>query len=94
MDEELLQVLYPQRKYPRLKTYNYASAGAYFVTICTQNKLCLFGDIEDGLMAMNPFGEIVTSAWKEIPVHYPEVGNEIFIVMPNHVHGIIWIEEI
>lgn len=89
MDDQLLKGLYPKRRYLRLRSYNYAWQGAYFVTICTQEKHYLFGQIVDSTMKLNPFGEVAESVWKEIPHHYPEINNEVFIVMPNHVHGII-----
>lgn len=89
MDHQLREELYPQRRYLRLRSYNYAWQGAYFVTICTQKKHCLFGKIIDGTMKLNTFGEVVESVWREVPLHYPEVNNEIYVVMPNHVHGLI-----
>ena len=92
-EENGIQRLYPQRRYPRLKGYNYASVGAYFVTICTQYKVCLFGHIEGATMKLNSLGEAVALVWRQIPVHYPEADNEVFVVMPNHVHGIIEIRE-
>ena len=86
--------LYPKRRNLRLPRYDYASLGAYFVTICTKDKRFLLGQIVDSRMMQNRFGEAVASVWKEIPLHYPEINNEVFIVMPNHVHGIIIIQDI
>jgi hypothetical protein len=86
--------IYPQRHSLRLRSYNYTWQGAYFVTICTQNRLSLFGQITDSSMQLNPLGEIVKSSWEDIPQHYPQVNNEVFIVMPNHIHGIVMIHEV
>ncbi len=83
----------PERHQIRLTGYDYTRQGACFVTICTQDKHCLFGNIVDSTMKLNPFGEIAESVWKGIPLHYPEVNNEVFIVMPNHVHGIILVHD-
>jgi REP element-mobilizing transposase RayT len=73
----------------RLKHYDYSQAGAYFVTICTKDKNCLFGEILDGLMILNQFGEIAETCWADLAKHYPHVESDVFMVMPNHVHGII-----
>ena len=94
MNDKLLEELYPQRRYIRLRSYDYTQPGAYFVTSCTHGKQCLFGNIKNNIMKLNPYGEIVQSCWKDIPLHYPEVNNEVFIVMPNHVHGIISIHDV
>jgi REP element-mobilizing transposase RayT len=81
------------RRSIRLKGYNYAQAGAYFVTICTQGRECLFGEIKNGEMELNPAGRMVQAVWEELPEHYSGVEVDEFIVMPNHVHGIIIINE-
>lgn len=79
------------RRSIRLKGYDYSRAGAYFVTICVQNRACLFGDIVDGEMVLNPSGQIVADEW----IKTAEIRNEIeldeWVVMPNHFHGIVWI---
>jgi len=80
------------RRNIRLQSYDYTWQGAYFVTICTHDKQNLFGIIIDHTMRLNPGGEIVDSVWKDIPLHYPEVKNDVFTIMPNHVHGIIVIQ--
>jgi putative transposase len=77
------------RRSIRLRGYDYSRAGAYFVTICTKNRECLFGDVADGEMRMNDDGRMVQSAWEALPERYPGVGIDAWIVMPNHVHGII-----
>jgi len=79
------------RRSIRLKGYDYTQAGAYFVTICTQGRECLFGQVVEGKMRVNPFGEIVVWAWNDLPNHNPHVELDAFVVMPNHVHGIVLI---
>ncbi|GLI32783.1 transposase [Desulforhabdus amnigena] len=77
------------RRSIRLRGYDYSQAGAYFVTICTQNRECLFGEIVDGEMRLNTAGKIVADEW----VKTEEIRNEIemdeWVVMPNHLHGIL-----
>jgi len=60
-NDKIVEGLYPQRRYIRLHSYDYTQPGAYFVTICTHDKQCLFGNIENGLMKLIPYGEIVQS---------------------------------
>ena len=79
------------RKHIRLRNYNYASDGWYFVTICTQNREFYFGEINDQTMFLTGIGEIAQQLWTEIPVHFPMAELGEFVVMPNHVHGIIGI---
>jgi REP-associated tyrosine transposase len=74
-----------------LKGYDYSSEGAYYVTIVTQGRECLFGEIIDGEMYLNEYGDIVQKWWNEIPIHFPTVELGMFVIMPNHVHGIIFI---
>lgn len=84
----------PQKHYRRsirLKGYDYSSEGAYYVTIVVQGRECLFGEITDGEMVLNAYGEIVQKWWNEIPIHFPNVDLGVFVIMPNHVHGIIFI---
>ena len=78
-----------QRKSIRLKNYDYSSFGYYFITICTHNRELLFGDIVNGKMILNNLGKIVNKFWLEIPEHYSGVELDEFIIMPNHIHGII-----
>ena len=84
-----------RRRSIRLKGHDYTQPGAYFVTICTHERRHLFGRVVDGVMQLNAFGEIVREEWfrsaeirREIEL-YPEE----FVVMPNHIHGIVWIVE-
>ena len=93
MDDKVIQNIFPRRQNLRLTSYDYSGQGSYFITICTRNKQILFGQIVDNMMKLNPFGDIIESVWKGIPHHYTEINNDIFIVMPDHVHGIITIYE-
>ena len=77
----------------RMRGYDYASEGAYFVTICTDEMRHLFGRIANGTMATNALGDIAQQCWDAIPQHMPHVDIGEFVVMPNHVHGIVVIRE-
>ena len=77
----------------RLRGYDYSTPGAYFVTVCTQNRLSLFGRIVNGAMAANRFGEVVEDCWAKLPDHYDNVALDAFILMPNHIHGVIIIKD-
>ena len=77
------------RRSIRLKGYDYTRPGAYFITICTQNRECLFGEVVNGEMRLNGAGAMVQSVWDEIPAFYPGVLTDAFVVMPNHIHGIV-----
>jgi REP element-mobilizing transposase RayT len=79
----------PRRQSLRLAEFDYAEPGAYFVTICTRDRACLFGEVVDGEMILSPAGRVVEAAWFDLPNHYPTIGLDAFVVMPNHVHGII-----
>jgi putative transposase len=78
-----------QRRSIRLKDYDYSQPGAYFVTLCTWERKCILGSILDGVMQLNPLGMIVQECWNDLPHHFPDVEFKIFVVMPNHFHGII-----
>ena len=73
----------------RLQGFDYAQAGAYFVTICSTEKKCIFGQVREGAMLENDLGRIVRSCWVEIPRHFANVEADAFVVMPNHFHGIV-----
>ena len=79
------------RRSIRLRGYDYSRAGAYFVTVCAQERECVFGDVVSGRMVLNNSGRMVEKCWNDIPVHFPHVKSDEFIVMPNHVHGILLI---
>jgi putative transposase len=77
------------RRSVRLKGYDYSETGAYFVTIGTQDRECLFWDIVDVEMRLNDAGQMVLDVWYKIPEHFPHTDIDEFVVMPNHFHGII-----
>ncbi len=79
----------PARRSVRLQGYDYRQSGAYFVTICAYQQLCRFGSIRDGKVIANPLGLIVTDCWRKIAQVRPNVELDAFVVMPNHLHGVI-----
>jgi putative transposase len=78
-----------QRKVLRLQKYDYSQEGAYFVTICTQNREMLLGQIYDGQMSVNDVGLAVKKVWNDLTCRFPLIETDAFVIMPNHVHGII-----
>lgn len=79
------------RKSVRILGYDYSQPGWYFVTIGVQNHECIFGEIKNTIMHLNETGKIAHQYWREIPDHFPHARIDKFIIMPNHVHGIIQI---
>jgi putative transposase len=77
------------RKSIRLKGYNYAQAGLYFITICCQNRTCLFGEIVDGKMILNDAGMMVEIEWLKLKNRFPNIELHEYVVMPNHFHAIL-----
>jgi REP element-mobilizing transposase RayT len=73
----------------RLPGWDYRSAGWYFVTICTRRRACFFGDIVEGHMRLSEVGEAAQNFWREIPQHFRQICLDEFIIMPNHIHGIV-----
>ncbi len=82
------------RRSIRLKGYDYSQAGFYFVTICCYQRQCLFGDIVDGVMQLNQYGEIVEKEWLRSPLIRQEIELDEYVVMPNHFHGIVIINPV
>ena len=80
------------RKPNRLQNYEYSQTGYYLVTICTQDRVNYFGEIEKGRMRLDDIGQIVTDCWQAIPEHFHNTVLDEFVVMPNHIHGIIVIK--
>lgn len=78
-----------RRRSIRLQGYDYSQTGAYFATLCCDHRKCLFGEILGEEMRINNFGRVVQTVWNELPDHYPDVALDAFVIMPNHVHGII-----
>lgn len=81
------------RRSIRLKGYEYSRNGAYFVTMCIQNRECLLGKIIDKKILLSDAGIMAGSVWEEIPRSYPGVVIDIYQIMPNHVHAIILLGE-
>lgn len=77
------------RRSIRLQGYDYASAGSYFITLCTHQRQCLFGEIVDGQMRLNEFGQIAADTYLWLATQYPYIHLDSWVVMPNHLHGII-----
>jgi REP element-mobilizing transposase RayT len=82
------------RRSIRLKEFDYTSPGVYFVTMVTCKRACLFGEVVEGEMRLNHFGQIVTQAWEWLPTQYTYVNIDSYIVMPNHFHAILQIIDI
>ena len=81
------------RRSIRLKEYDYSQAGAYFITLVSQGRECLFGNIADGEMRLNGAGESIVSWWQKLPEKFSSVSLGIYVMMPNHFHGVIVIED-
>jgi REP element-mobilizing transposase RayT len=81
-----------RRRSRRLATWDYRDTGAYFVTICTHYREPLFGQFEGGDLVLNSFGWVVEQEWQSSADMRSEVSTDAFVVMPNHVHGIVWIQ--
>jgi putative transposase len=77
------------RRSVRLKAYDYAQAGAYFITVCTHRRNCLLTTIADEETVLSRYGEIVQKCWDEIPSHFAHAELDTFVIMPNHLHGIV-----
>ena len=77
------------RRSIRLKNYDYSKTGAYFVTICTHNRECLFGEIVNGVMVLNDAGRMVEKWWHELNRKFPNIQSDVHVIMPNHFHDII-----
>lgn len=78
-----------QRQSIRLKRYDYSSPGAYCITICIQNRACLLGEIHRGVVQLSDAGRMVQQAWLQLPERFPQIALDAFVIMPNHIHGIL-----
>jgi len=85
----------PHRRSPRIPTYDYRTPGMYFITICTHDRVCVFGEVIDGEVVLSPLGQVAHDEWPRTPRLRPYVHPEAFVVMPNHVHLLfgLWTEE-
>ena len=75
----------------RLRGWDYAAHAWYFVTICTRDRICYLGDVSNGIASLSSVGKTVERCWRAIPDHFPDVGLDDFVIMPNHLHGIVLI---
>jgi REP element-mobilizing transposase RayT len=82
------------RRSIRLKGYDYTLNGAYFITVVVQDRLCLFGEVVEGAMQLNDAGRMIASEWFALPLRFPTVQLDAFVVMPNHTHGVILIDSV
>ena len=80
------------RRSIRLKHYNYSQSGAYFITICIQKRLCLFGHIVNDFMILSEAGKMISEQWEKLTSRFNEILLDEYIIMPNHFHGIVMIE--
>ena len=78
-----------RKRHMRLPGFDYTRPGAYFVTICTLNRLCLLGEVVDGCVRLSEAGGLARDVWENLPSHYPHVRLDAWVIMPNHLHGIV-----
>lgn len=77
------------RKSIRLKNYDYSQAGLYFITVCIENRHCLFGHISNDSMILNDAGNMIANQWNELNNRFPSIALHEYVVMPNHFHSIV-----
>jgi len=77
----------------RMSSWDYSTNGYYFVTVCTKDKKCILGTTIDGRVKLSKIGRIVKNCWLEIPLHFNNVKLDEFVIMPNHIHGIVIIDK-
>jgi putative transposase len=80
-----------KRRSVRLGGYDYSAPGAYFITLCTCQRQCLFGEVVAGQMELNATGLWVQACWQRLPHRFSQVTLDAFVIMPNHLHGILWL---
>jgi REP element-mobilizing transposase RayT len=83
----------PYRRSIRLAEYDYRQPGAYFITVCTHGRAARFGSLANGRMHLNDAGQVLHAIWQTLPEHYPGIALDAFVVMPDHIHGIIVIND-
>src|ERR1700726_4676614 len=86
MDDE---ILHPGHRSIRLPGHDYSSSGLYFITICSHEKKCILGHIADERVELTSIGCIVRESWVSIPSHFTATRLHEFVIMPNHLHGIV-----
>ncbi len=82
------------RRLTRLKEYDYFQPGGYFITICTKKRSCLFGVVDNDRVILNQYGEIIKLSWLALPEHYHNIELDVLVIMPNHIHGIIFLTDV
>ena len=93
MSTKLLNPDLYHRHSNRLAGYDYRQPGAYFITLVSWHRKCIFGTVTDGKVELTSIGKIIQSEWRKLPNHFPTARVEAFVIMPNHIHGIIVIEQ-
>lgn len=83
----------PQRKQTRLVGHDYTAAGGYFVTLCAYQRQHLFGTISEETMQLSAIGRLVEEEWAATPLHRPNIQLDVFVIMPNHIHGLVFVQE-
>jgi len=83
----------PHRRSIRLQGYDYSRSGAYYVTLCTQDRACFFGEVVDTDMHLNDAGRLVSDSWRALPDRFPPIVLDAFVIMPNHIHGVVVITD-
>ncbi|MCE5269674.1 transposase [bacterium] len=81
-----------QRKNIRLRDYDYSSPGAYMVTVCAEIRLSVFGALKNGTVDLSEIGRIIEKHWLDLPAHFTGVGLDAWVIMPDHLHGILLFE--
>ncbi len=81
------------RRSIRLGGYDYTQAGAYFVTICTWQHACSFGEVADGAVRLSPLGRIAGEQWVRLERRFPRSDYSAYVIMPNHMHGIVFLTD-
>lgn len=79
----------PYRRSLRLQNYDYRSTGAYFITVCAQDRACLFGRIDGFDLTLSDAGAMLIEQWQQMPSRFPSIRLDAFVIMPNHLHGIV-----
>ena len=82
-----------KRQSLRLPYYDYSQRGIYFITICIRDRQCILAEIFEGSLRLNDMGAMMGRCWHDIPNHFPHMTLDAYVIMPNHIHGIIIIEE-
>ncbi|HET9137345.1 MAG TPA: transposase [Candidatus Kapabacteria bacterium] len=82
-----------RRKSTRLANHNYQEPGSYFITICSHNKAATFSTIKENSLHLSIYGEVIEQCWQEIPEHFRNTRLDSFVIMPNHIHGVIHIDD-